>query len=183
MLSSQNCTFAIGFDVIALSGLQECSDFHLQLPNVIMVIELQYAHGSEAHEWWWKKQKQTHVTGSGDRNFRLISRPSRLEQSLIWSTCQQTVALVHRRAKHRTSLQLLKCLALLWTLPTPHIFMVVGSAWELSHPVSNCKSCRFSFQVSESKLRCNSYSRSKWRFSSWIDYVGAYSWLWVHYWT
>lgn len=55
--------------------------------------------------------------------------------------------------------------ALLRTLTTSHILLIVGSNWELPNAASNCRSRIFSFQFSESKLSCRSYNRSKWRFS------------------
>lgn len=47
--------------------------------------------------------------------------------------------------------------SLLWPLPTPYIFVVVRSAWELFHLLNDYKFQRLSFEVLElSELRCKS---------------------------
>ena len=37
------------------------------------------------------------------------------------------------------------CVALLWTLPTPQTILIIGYAWNMFRPVSNCESRRLPF--------------------------------------
>ena len=58
---------------------------------------------------------------------------------------------------------LLKCVALLWTLPIGNkvTILIIG----LSQVVSNCKSRKLSFQESGLKLSCKEYKKLQWRFT------------------
>lgn len=58
---------------------------------------------------------------------------------------------------------------------TPHSLLTAGSDQKLSHPGSNYKYSRMSSKIPESRLRCRSSNRSKWRFSfsSSDDHIGC----------
>ena len=67
------------------------------------------------------------------------------------------------------------CMVCKWALPTPEIYLTIGSNQELSHLGSSCESRKLSFHVSELELRCIAHRRSKWWFSnSWSDCIDAF---------
>ena len=67
------------------------------------------------------------------------------------------------------------CMVCKWALPTPEIYLTIGSNQELSHLGSSCESHKLSFHVSELELRCKGHRRSKWWFSnSWSDCIDAF---------
>ena len=120
----------------------------------------------------WSNFNKTHIILMSILNFQACYIPPRYRCPI-------------KKNKHRlgsTDLEPrpVKYVALLLALPIPHTLLAVGSAWESSHSVSNCKSQRLSFWVSELELRSICYKRSKSGFPfSRSDHIGPPSC--VHY--
>lgn len=64
--------------------------------------------------------------------------------------------------KRHISICLVRCVALLSELPTPHRTLITRLDWELPHLVSCCESYRVSFQTLE--LESEMHKKSKWSF-------------------